>query len=132
MHGRTLPRVFDPKTHEVLDWLVTGYFLVLAGSFWGRHRRAAAVALINAGAVAGLLATTDYDGDGRKPISFETHGTFDLVQAGMASGLPVLLGFGGSAAAMPFQAQALNEIAVVSATDWEANEGSWREEDTAA
>lgn len=132
MHGRALPRVFDPKTHEVLDWLVTGYFLILAGSFWGSHRRAAATALINAGAVAGLMALTDYDGDGRKPVSFETHGKVDLVQAGTASGLPVLLGFGGDAASMPFQAQALNEIVVVSATDWEANERGWREKNIAA
>lgn len=127
LHGRAVPRVIDPKTHAVLDWLTTAYFMVLAGAFWGTHRRAAATALLNGGAVLGLTLMTDYDGSGKKPISFETHGKIDLVQAGMASGLPVLLGFGSDAAAMPFQGQALNELVVVSATDWDANERSWRE-----
>ena len=132
LHGRAVPRVIEPRTHEILDWVVTGYFLVLAGANWGRHRRATATALINAGAVAGLIAFTDYDGDGRKPLSFEDHGKMDLVQAGMASGLPVLLGFASDSTAIPFQAQAMNELLVVSATDWEANEHGMRREDIAA
>jgi hypothetical protein len=37
-------------------------------------------------------------------------------------GLPVLLGFGTDAAAMPFKMQALNEAVVVMATDWESRE----------
>ena len=132
LHGRALPRIIEPRTHEILDWLVTGYFLIVAGATWGTHRRAAATALINAGAVMGLTLMTDYDGDGSKPISFETHGKIDLVQAGMASGLPVLLGFASNAAALPFQAQAMNELVVVASTDWEANDGFSAEEDLAA
>lgn len=135
LHGRAIPRVIDPKTHNVLDWLVTGYFMILAGTFWGSNKRAAATALINGGAVLGLTLMTDYDGDGRRPISFETHGKIDLVQAGMASGLPGLLGFASDAAAMPFQAQALNELLVVGATDWEATDRTGlrrRREDIAA
>lgn len=120
LHGRALPRVIEPKTHAVLDWLVTGYFLVLAGAYWGTHKRAAATALINAGAVATLIATTDYDGTGEKPLSFEEHGKMDLVQAGLASGLPVAMGFASGSAALPFQFQAMNELLVVGSTDWEA------------
>lgn len=122
LHGRMVPRIIKPRTHQILDWLVTGYFLVVAGATWGTHRRAAATALINAGAVMGLTLMTDYDGDGSKPVSFETHGKIDLVQAGMAAGFPVLMGYASSAAAIPMQAQALNELLVVSATDWEAND----------
>ncbi len=132
LHGRNLPRVIEPKTHEVLDWLVTGYFLVLAGSFWGTHKRAAATALINAGAVATLIATTDYDGTGEKPLSFEDHGKMDLVQAGLASGLPVVMGFAAGSVSMPFQFQAMNELLVVASTDWEANDGLSSREDRAA
>jgi hypothetical protein len=133
LHGHAVPRVIQPRTHEILDWIVTGYFLILAGANWGRHRRATATALINAAAVGSLIALTDYDGDGRKPLSFEDHGKMDLVQAGMASGLPVLLGFGSSAVSIPFQAQAMDELLVVAATNWEANErGAQREEDIAA
>lgn len=129
LHGRMVPRVIKPRTHEILDWLVTGYFLVVAGATWGTHRRAAATALINAGAVMGLTLMTDYDGDGSKPISFETHGKIDLIQAGMAAGLPVLMGFGSDAAAIPMQFQALDELLVVSATDWEANERHYLQEE---
>lgn len=121
LHSKTR-RPIDPKTHKALDFLVTSYFLLLAGSFWGSHRRAAATALVNAGTVLGLTMLTDYDGGGRRPVSFETHGKVDLIQAGMATGMPVLLGFGGNWRANPFHMQALNEIGVVAATDWEAND----------
>jgi hypothetical protein len=120
LYGDNLPRVIDPHTHQVLDFLVTGYFLMLAGAFWGRHRRASATALINGIAVLGATMLTDYDGDGSRPMSFPMHGEFDIAQAGMAAGLPVLLGFAGSSEAMPFQGQALSEGVVVAATDWEA------------
>jgi transcriptional regulator of heat shock response len=36
-----IPKPIDPRTHAVLDYLVTGYFLCSAGMFWGRNRRAA-------------------------------------------------------------------------------------------
>jgi hypothetical protein len=124
LHGNDLPRVIDPKTHKALDFLRASYFFVLAGAFWGTHRRASATALINGMAVLGATMLTDYDGDGRRPISFPTHGKIDIAQAGLASGLPVLLGFAAHPAAMLFEAQALNEGVVVASTDWEANERS--------
>jgi hypothetical protein len=131
LHGNNVPRVIDPQTHKTLDFLTTGFFFMLAGAFWGTHRRASAVALINGAAVLGATMMTDYDGDGRRPISFPTHGKIDIAQAGMASGLPVLLGFAAHPAAMLFQAQALNEALVVSATDWDATDRS-EQQDLAA
>ena len=122
LHGRQVPRVIDPQSHKVLDFLVTGFFLIVAGATWGTHKRAAATALLNAGAVFGATMLTDYDGDGSKPIPFPTHGKIDMAQAGMASGLPVLMGFAGHPVAAVFQAQALSELLVISATDWEANQ----------
>ena len=124
LHGNDLPRVIDPKTHKALDFLTASYLFALAGAFWGTHRRASATALINGMAVLGATMLTDYDGDGRRPISFPTHGKIDIAQAGLASGLPVLLGFAAHPAAMLFEAQALNEGLVVASTDWEANERS--------
>ncbi len=120
MLGNRLPRVIDPHSHEVLDYLVTGYFLVLSGMFWGNHKRASATALINGMAVLGATLMTDYDGDGRKPISFPMHGKIDIAQMGMASMLPVLLGFGGNWRSSLFQLQAASEAAVIASTDWEA------------
>ncbi len=124
LFGQKVPRVIDPKTHKALDFLTTSFFFMVAGAFWGTHRRAAGTALINGMAVLGATMLTDYDGDGRRPISVPTHGKIDIAQASMASGLPALLGFANHPSAMIFQAQALNEALVVSATDWEATGGS--------
>ena len=120
MYGNNVPRVIDPKTHKALDFLMTAAFFMIAGSFWGRHKRAAATALINGGAILAATMLTDYDGDGKRPISFPDHGKIDIAQAGMASGLPVLLGFANHPAAMIFETQAMKEAFVISATDWEA------------
>lgn len=116
---RNVPKVFDPKTHAVLDHLTTGTFFLMGAAYWGRHRRASAVALINGFFVLGLTLLTDYDGDGKRPISFRQHGELDVVQAAMAAGLPTVMGFGNSWAALPFRLQAGNEMMVVSVTDFE-------------
>jgi hypothetical protein len=116
---RNVPKVFDPKTHEALDHFTTATFMLIGAAFWGRHRRASAVALINGAFVLGLTLLTDYDGDGKRPISFRQHGELDVVQAAMAAGLPTVMGFGNSWAALPFRLQAANEMLVVSVTDFE-------------
>jgi hypothetical protein len=122
LRGGAAPRVIDRRTHAVLDYLTTSYFLILAAYFWDSNKRAAATALINGGAVLGVSMFTDYPGAIARRIPFETHGKIDLMQAGMAAGLPLLLGFATDAAAMPFKMQALNEAVVVMATDWEGRE----------
>ena len=122
LRGGEAPRVIDRRTHAVLDYLTTGYFLILAAYFWDSNKRAAATALINGGAVLGVSMFTDYPGAIARKIPFETHGKIDMMQAGMAAGLPLLLGFGSDAAAIPFHMQALNEAVVVKATDWESRE----------
>lgn len=116
---RNVPKVFDPKTHAVLDYLTTGAFFIMGAAFWGRHKRATAVALLNGSMVLGVSLLTDYDGDGKRPISFKKHGELDLMQAALAGALPMLLGFGGSSAALPFVLQSGNEMLVVSVTDFE-------------
>jgi hypothetical protein len=122
LRGGAAPRVIDRRTHAVLDYLTTSYFLILAAYFWDSNKRASATALINGGAVLGVSMFTDYPGAIARKIPFETHGKIDLMQAGMAAGLPLLLGFATDAAAMPFKMQALNEAVVVMATDWEGRE----------
>jgi hypothetical protein len=70
--------------------------------------------------VAGVSLFTDYDGDGRKPISFKLHGTFDAIQAASAALGPVIHGFADERDALFFYGQALNEVAVIASTDWDA------------
>jgi hypothetical protein len=113
-----LPKAIDPRTHAALDYLTTSAFLIMGSYFLNRNRRAAFTALLNGFMVLGISMLTDYDGDGRRPISFETHGEMDVVQAAMAFSLPTLLGFGGKAAARPFRIQALNELMVIGLTDF--------------
>jgi hypothetical protein len=114
-----VPKVVDPATHSVLDYLTISFFFVTAGLFWGRDNRAAAAALINGGMVFGLSMLTDYPG-GLKKISFRDHGKGDIMQALTAAGLPSVLGFGSEAAALPFRLQALNEALVISVTDFDS------------
>jgi hypothetical protein len=114
------PKFVDPATHSVLDYLTISAFFIMAGLFWGRHRRAAAAALINGGMVLGLSMLTDYPG-GLKKVSFRDHGKGDILQALTAAGLPSLLGFGESGAALPFRIQALNEAMVIGITDFDSS-----------
>jgi hypothetical protein len=116
-----MPKPISPRVHAWLDVAVTGYFLALAAFCWRRdHKRGAALAIANAGMVAGVSAMTDYYGDGTKPISFPTHGVLDIAQAGVAGAGPALLGFADEPEAKYFFAQAANEGMVVSMTDWQA------------
>lgn len=129
LHNRVLPKVIDGRTHAVLDALTTSTFFMLASFFWGRNRRAATTALINGLAVMGVSMFTNYPGGQRGPISFETHGKIDVMQAGMAAGMPLLLGFGGTAAAAPFRMQAIIESILVGMTDWDAGRTADMERD---
>jgi hypothetical protein len=128
-----VPKVISPRVHRWLDIAVTGYFLALGAWFLGRRKRKAATsALINAGMVAGVSALTDYEGTGKKPISFKMHGTLDAMQAATAAMGPVLHGFSGKRESALFYGQAINELAVIAATDWDAGMRNNRERDGAA
>jgi len=118
---RGAPKYISPRVHRWLDVAVTGYFVGLGIWFAVRGKgRAATAAFVNGGMVAGVSALTDYEGTGRKPISFKMHGTLDAVQATTAALAPVLHGFAGKAEAKYFYAQAGNEVGVIAMTDWDA------------
>jgi hypothetical protein len=117
------PKPIKPRVHAWLDVAVTGFFLTAGSIFWSRgNKRAASAAFLNAGMVAGVSLLTDYQGNGSKPISFKLHGTLDLVQAATAATAPLLFGFAGESAAIPFYSQAANEVGVVAMTDWDAGQ----------
>ena len=119
---RDMPKFISPRLHRWLDVAVTGYFAVLGAFFASRGRkRAATAAFINAGMVAGVSILTDYDGNGRKPISFKLHGTLDAVQAATAALAPVLHGFADEPESAFFYSQAASELAVIASTDWDRN-----------
>jgi hypothetical protein len=118
---RSVPKFISPTVHAWLDAAVTAYFLGVGALYAVRgKRRPATAAFVNAGMVAGVSMLTDYHGTGKKPISFKLHGTLDAVQAATAGLAPVLHGFTGKRASALFYGQALNELAVIACTDWEA------------
>jgi hypothetical protein len=118
---RRVPKLISPKVHSWLDVAVTGYFVALGAVFAFQGKKGAATAaFVNAGMVAGVSALTDYDGSGRKPISFKMHGTLDAMQATTAALAPVLHGFAGEAESAFFYGQAGNELAVIATTTWDA------------
>ena len=123
---RGVPKYISPRAHSWLDFAVSTYFLGL-GVWFAMHGkgRAATAAFINAAMVGGVSALTDYRGDGRKPISFKMHGTFDAVQAAHAALDPNIYGFADQPEAKYFWGQAVKEVAVIATTDWDAGMPEW-------
>ena len=115
------PKFISPTVHAWLDVAVTGYFLGVGAWCATRGKAGAATAaFVNAGMVAGVSLLTDYKGNGRKPVNFKLHGTMDALQATTAALGPVLHGFADEPESAFFYGQALNEVAVIAATDWDA------------
>lgn len=115
-----LPLIIGPKTHKLLDYLTTGAFMFAGALFWKNHKRASIGAIVNGAFVLTATLLTDYNGDGSRPLSFETHGDLDVIQAGMAAAVPRVLGFSDEGKAWFFRAQAMNETAVIAMTDYMA------------
>lgn len=117
-----VPKTISPAQHAVLDYGVAATFFSMGMKYKGRNNAAAALAFINGGMVLGMSMATDYPGGVWKRISFKTHGVLDAVQAALAGLGPVLFGFASTAEAKPFYAQAVSEVGVIAATDWNAGE----------
>ena len=115
-----VPKTIDARKHAMLDYGVAFTYFTLAARFWGRHRPAAALAVMNGAMVLGMSLCTDYPGGLWRKISFPTHGALDVVQAGLAGLGPVLMGFAGDEEARAFYGQAVSEVGVIAATDWHA------------
>jgi hypothetical protein len=115
-----VPKVISPTTHGIIDYMVVAYYFIAAGACWKGNKRAGIAALANGAAVLGLSMFTDYWGDGRKPISFETHGKVDAIQGLSAVTAPIMLGFAGEPAAGIFFGQAASEVGVLAMTDFKA------------
>lgn len=115
-----VPRKIGPAQHAMLDYGVALTFFSLAAKYWGRHRPASTLAIINGAMVLGMSLFTDYPGGVWRRISFPMHGALDVVQASVAGFGPVLMGFGSDPEAKAFYGQAISEVGVIAATDWHA------------
>jgi hypothetical protein len=118
--AEAMSTMISPAQHAVLDYSVAATFFALGFSLMSRHRPASILALVNGGMVLGMSMLTRYPGGVFPKLSFKTHRTGDIVQAGLAALGPVLFGFGGDPAAKYFYGQAVSEAGVIATTDWNA------------
>jgi len=116
---RRMPKVINPTTHAVLDYLVAGSFLLKAAVLWKQHRRAAAASLICGGASLANALVTDYPGGVFRKISFRTHGRNDSAIAGFTAAAPKLLGFDDDRESRFFNVEALTETVITGLTDFD-------------
>jgi len=117
--ARRMPKVINPTTHAVLDYVVAGSFLLKAARLWKRHRRAAAASLLCGGAALTNALVTDYPGGVFRKLSYRTHGRNDSAIAGFTAAAPRLLGFADDRESRFFSAEALAETVITGLTDFE-------------
>jgi hypothetical protein len=115
-----VPTAIGPRPHAMLGYGVALTFFSLAARYWGRHRAASTLAIINGAMVLGLSLCTDHPGGVWRRISFPMHGALDVVQASVAGLGPVLMGFAADPEAKAFHGHAVSEGGVIAATDWHA------------
>jgi hypothetical protein len=115
-----VPKLISPGVHAVLDYGVASTYFGLWAKYHNQHRGAAALACVNGCMVLGLALMTDYPGGLFRTLSFKTHRTMDWIQAGLAAFGPVAMGFADDPEAAPFYSQAISEVGVIAATDWDA------------
>ena len=115
-----VPKVISPAMHGMLDYSVAATFFALGMRFASTHRRASTLAYVNGAMVLGLALMTNYPAGVFKKISFKTHRTADIMQAALAGIGPVAMGFANDPEASYFYGQAVSEVGVIAATDWDA------------
>jgi hypothetical protein len=121
-----VPKVIEPKTHMVLDYLTIGGFFTAGALFWKKSKPAAWSAFANGAFVLSYTLFTDYPGSIKRLIRFPTHGKLDLVQATAAATMPLILRFADEPYAKFFYGQALNETSVLAMTDFQGQRASSR------
>jgi hypothetical protein len=119
MSGR-MPKVINPRTHAVIDYVVAGTFLAVGALYWGRNKRAAISSFICGAATVMNSMLTDYPGGAWRVMSYQNHGRIDAGLAGITATMPNLMQFADDREARFFQMQALAETAVTALTDFEA------------
>lgn len=113
-----MPKMIGPKTHAIIDHLVSATFVTMGVLFWKRNKRAS-ISCFVCGAATALNSTfTDYPGGIWRKMSFENHGKIDAGLAGMTAALPNLMYFSDEPEARFFHVQGIAETAVTALTDF--------------
>ena len=85
---KPFPRVISAKGHALFDYVNLGIFLLGAGVFWRRNKRASIAALIAGGAALATDLLTDYPGGWLGVIGFPLHRDIDFGLAAMTAAMP--------------------------------------------
>ena len=114
-----MPKVIGPKTHAIIDHVVSISFVTMGVLFWRRGNKRAAVSSFICATATGVNSTlTDYPGGIWKVMDFETHGKIDAGIAGLTTALPNLMYFNDDPEARFFHVQGIAETAVTALTDF--------------
>jgi hypothetical protein len=97
--------MLTPKAHALVDYVTAASFLIGAGLFWHRNKRAALAALICGSSKIGVSLLTDYPGGVAKVIDFRTRREIDLGLGAMIATMPDFLAFKDDSARTFFLAQ---------------------------
>jgi hypothetical protein len=90
---KPLPTMVSAKAHATIDYFTIGIFLLSAGFFWQRSKRAALGSLICGASELAVNLLTDYPGGVRRVISFRAHRSMDFGLAAMTATMPQFLAF---------------------------------------
>lgn len=121
MLSNRMPKVINPTTHAVIDYLVAGTFFAMAATFFRRgHKRAGISAIACGTAAAANSLLTDYPGGVYKVMSYQNHGRVDMGLGALTAALPGMMGLDTDAEGRFFQGMAVAETAVTAMTDFDA------------
>jgi hypothetical protein len=120
MTNTELTRRISPAQHAVLDYSVAATYFAAGMAMRSRHRAAATLAFLNGAMVLGMSLLTNYPGGVYRTLSFRAHRDGDIMQAAFAGLGPMLFGFARDPEAKYFYSQAISEVGVIAATDWDA------------
>jgi hypothetical protein len=121
MLANRMPKVINPTTHAVIDYVVAGTFFAMAATFFRRgHKRAGISAIACGTAATANSLLTDYPGGVFKIITFQNHGRIDMGLGALTAALPNMMGLDSEAEDRFFQGMAIAETAVTAMTDFDA------------
>jgi hypothetical protein len=118
--AKRMPKIIDPKTHAVLDYVVAGIFIAAGVIYWKRNRRAAVSSFVCGAATATNALVTDFPGGVWKVLDYRKHGRIDAGLVGAVGTMPTVMGFADADEARFFKVQSIAEAAVTALTDFDA------------
>jgi hypothetical protein len=130
--GKPLPKVISPTVHAIADYVTAASFVVAGVFFWKKNKRAALASLLCGAAETAVATLTDYPGGVKDLISFPLHGKIDYGMAGMVAAMPQFLAFEDEGERGFFRMQSVMIGGLAAATRFEPQQIAGEQERQAA